>query len=321
VQEAFVGSAGPDPKVLAIVPTLDWGSARLARLIRSVEDLQGSDLLHLVVVVNTTSRYHAASSDAPDIAVRWTRLETGLNLGFAGSIVFASGLFPAAHVWALQDDLELDSGCLMALIGELESRADLGAVSPTVVTPAGIVPRATAGGILDADGRVASMLPTSDVGITTYKPDDDVDFIPSRGMLIRGEAWAAIGGMDPSFYPVGWTDVDLCARLRSRGWMTASSASATVQHAKAASTPQALGSITYRRNRELFRAKQEGALVQPTVHPDIPRELLETIAREASSLAFALSEQFGLRFAIRQVVRSWAKGITRLARRIGPTPR
>ncbi len=45
----------------------------------------------------------------------------------------------------------------------------------------------------------------------------DVAFIPATALAIQPAAWAAIGGFDPWYFLYN-EDVDLCLRLRARGW-------------------------------------------------------------------------------------------------------
>lgn len=45
----------------------------------------------------------------------------------------------------------------------------------------------------------------------------DVGFIPATALAIQPAAWAAVGGFDPWFFLYN-EDVDLCLRLRARGW-------------------------------------------------------------------------------------------------------
>lgn len=281
------------PEVLAIVPTLDVGAPRLARLLRSLEDLTVGASVRVVVVVNRGPDLPVAD-DGP---VRSTPprgatvVETGLNLGFAGSIDLAATMFDATHLWLLQDDLVVDPSCLTALLAALDRDPTLGAASPTRVDGSGTVLGRRAGGTLDATGDVAVFLPAEDVPLERYEPPTDLDFVMSRGLLIRAEAWRAVGGVDPRFYPVGWTDVDLCARLRDHGWTFATVAEATLQHEKGASTPRTLGRATFERNRELFRAKRDGATARPTVHPALSREALEVVAQSASALVLDLARR------------------------------
>ncbi|MDY7091441.1 MAG: glycosyltransferase family 2 protein [Acidobacteriota bacterium] len=53
-------------------------------------------------------------------------------------------------------------------------------------------------------------------------PDDarrarDVGFLPGAALVLRPEAWHAVGGFDPSFF-LYHEDVDLCQRLARAGW-------------------------------------------------------------------------------------------------------
>jgi GT2 family glycosyltransferase len=45
-----------------------------------------------------------------------------------------------------------------------------------------------------------------------------VDQPAAAAMLIRREAYNAIGGFDERFYPAWYEDVDFCCRLKSAGW-------------------------------------------------------------------------------------------------------
>ena len=288
-----MGSEGRrTPEVLAIVPTLDVGARRLARLLGSLDDLTGDASVRVVVVVNRGPDLPIADdgpvgSTPPRGA---TVVETGLNLGFAGSIDLAATMFDATHLWLLQDDLVVDPSCLSSLLAVLDRDPTLGAASPTMVDASGTVRRGHAGGVLDPDGDVV-VLPAADVALEEYTPPVDLDFVMSRGLLVRSEAWRAVGGVDPRFYPVGWTDVDLCARLREHGWAFAAIAQATLQHEKSASTSRILGRTTSERNRELFRAKRNGATERPAVHPALTREALEVVAQSASALVLDLTRR------------------------------
>jgi GT2 family glycosyltransferase len=295
--------AGPErsgPPILAVVPTIDVDSRRLWRLLESISDVDGSAQVELLVVVNTTTGHRVDLSLARShpLAARTTFVETGLNLGFAGSVRFAATLIDFSHIWLLQDDLVVHPSCLIALLAALDRQPALGAANPTVVTGRDIVRRHQAGGTIDAGGHVSALFPARDVPWERYRPRPDLDFIMSRGMLIRAEAWHAVGGTDERFYPVGFSDVDLSTRLRARGWGVCTEAEAKVLHTKGASTPRALNIVTLRRNSALYRAKIAGETDHPPVHPDIPREMLDSIAQSASSLAFDLSQRITIRFAL-----------------------
>lgn len=287
------GPASHPARIVGVVPTLDPGSPRLARLIAAIELLDGTAPDQVLVIANRGRDLPIRDADGTRTAgpfPPWVEvIETGLNLGFAGSIAFGAGLTSFTHLWLLQDDLEPQPTCLVGLLTALDGADGLGAVSPTAVDRNGTVERGRAGGRLGPDGRIDELLPAARVPLDRYVPDADPDFVMSRGLLMRAAAWQDIGGTDARFYPVGWTDVDLCIRLRAAGWTFATTASAVVRHTKAASTPRGLAAIAFDRNGALLSAKIAGAGARAPVHPDIPRELLEIVAQSASALVLELS--------------------------------
>jgi GT2 family glycosyltransferase len=51
-----------------------------------------------------------------------------------------------------------------------------------------------------------------------YTKPQDVDQPAGACLAVRRDAWASVGGFDERFFPVWFEDVDLCLRLRARGW-------------------------------------------------------------------------------------------------------
>ena len=45
----------------------------------------------------------------------------------------------------------------------------------------------------------------------------DVDWVAGAAMMVRRDAWEAVGGMDERYF-LAWGDVDFCLRLRRAGW-------------------------------------------------------------------------------------------------------
>jgi GT2 family glycosyltransferase len=54
-------------------------------------------------------------------------------------------------------------------------------------------------------------------------------------MLVRAEAYRAVGGFDPDFF-LYFEDVDLCKRLRAAGWGVASVGTSSAVHRESTST-------------------------------------------------------------------------------------
>jgi GT2 family glycosyltransferase len=57
----------------------------------------------------------------------------------------------------------------------------------------------------------------------------EVDWVSGACMMVRREAFAAVGGMDEQFF-LYWEDADLCRRLKQVGWLTYYNPAVSVTH-------------------------------------------------------------------------------------------
>lgn len=67
-----------------------------------------------------------------------------------------------------------------------------------------------------------------------YAHTREVSAVTAACMLIRREAFEAVGGLDAERLPVAFNDIDLCLRVRARGWRTIYAAHAVLHHLESA---------------------------------------------------------------------------------------
>lgn len=280
------------PDVIAIVPTLGFNDDRLSWCMRSLVAQETALRLSIVCVANGGN----PSSVLPPLTAL---LRPGLNLGWGGALRYARTRADAAFLWLVQDDMTLTPDCLDVLWDALVADPGLGAVSPVTVDDDGNVPAASVGGVL-ASGREARMiewLPPASVPPDQIVGLDRLDYVPSRGTLVRTTAWDAVGGADPQFYPVTWSDVDFCTALRAAGWEFSLVTDAVARHERRGSTPSAYGQFLFTRNNDRFAKKwgreRRAATPRPPLDAAIPRELLEDVARAAAGALGDLSVAYG----------------------------
>ena len=293
------------PEVVAIVPTLG-DTPRLRECVDSLRAGCGDHRLAILCVVNSSQTDPLQLPDATTELV-------GVNLGWAGGLQFGANLTTAPVLWLVQDDMTVEPTTLTTLIGALESESTLGVVGPIVVGEDGLVPVSSCGGMIAADGSVGPWLPLAACRPEELSGLDTLDYLPSRGMLVRRAAWDAVGGADPALYPAQFVDVDLCTRLRSGGYGFRLITAARIRHEGGGSTPRPFALFLNARNAETYAARwypgsapdadrfvdasrfrPDPAGVQPgPVHPDLDPELLRVVAQSATNTLTHLGRVYG----------------------------
>ena len=85
-----------------------------------------------------------------------------------------------------------------------------------------------------------------------------IDWVAGTCLLVRREAWEQVGGFDEG-YILYCADVDLCRRLRRRGWGVALAGSVRVTHLGGASFPSPeVRRDAYRRARGRYMRRHAG---------------------------------------------------------------
>ena len=159
------------------------------------------------------------------------------NLGFAAANNLAAAKAGGEALLLLNADAWLDAGALEQLAAKLSGRPDVGLVAPRLRYPDGrrqfswSPARGLVGEALQkgrnpfeaqawAHGSLVRWL-AQVVGPTWYT---------AACVLVRAEAFRAIGGFDESFF-MYFEDVDFCLRLEAAGWRLAQDPRAVVFHA------------------------------------------------------------------------------------------
>lgn len=190
-------------------------------------------------------------------------IQNDFNAGFAAGnnlgirCALASG---SDAIWVLNNDTVVDTGCLSAMLNELERDATVGAVGsvafdmahPTIVQLWG--------------GSHVDMV----LGVAPHirRPTElrALNMLSGVSALFRASALRQVGLFDERFF-LYWEDADLSFRLRSAGWRLAVAADARLWHHESASlggTASATRDQYYNRSLRLFYAKHSWLPGVPT---------------------------------------------------------
>jgi N-acetylglucosaminyl-diphospho-decaprenol L-rhamnosyltransferase len=168
----------------------------------------------------------------------------------------------------LNEDSELREGAATALLAALQADRRAGAAAPRLLDSAGRpvacawrfpgVGTALAGAVF-----LHRWLTVQSKGTATRR----VDWAQSSALMVRREAAAAVGYMDPSFF-VYYDECDFARRLAGAGWHSLFVPAATAVHHDQLSTDRAAGLpriVEFHRNRDLYMRKHHSLPAALTV--------------------------------------------------------
>jgi GT2 family glycosyltransferase len=161
------------------------------------------------------------------------------NLGFGGGCNLGAEVSKAGALFFLNPDARLKPGATAILVAALERDGTLAVAAPRVIDPTGESRAASAGfepglrstiGHFLGLGRIPGLrrffrpVYLAD-GLVRTRPD----WVSGAAMLVRKSAYDAVDGFDARIF-LYMEDVDLCRRLRQRGWGIAYEPDAVVEH-------------------------------------------------------------------------------------------
>lgn len=188
------------------------------------------------------------------------------NVGYGKANNLALRKTKSEHVLLLNPDTVTPKSTIKKMISYLESNKDVGLVTCRVETASGDLDRACRRGFPTPWRSITRMLYLDRVFPKTrlfgsynltFLPEDkinDIDSAVGAFMLIRRKALDQIGLFDEKFFMYG-EDIDLCYRLKKKGWRIVYNPTAKILHYKGVSTGIKDHSATMSKASRLHRAK------------------------------------------------------------------
>ncbi len=168
----------------------------------------------------------------------------------------------------LNEDSELRPGAAAALVAALDADLEAGAAGAQLLSPAG-EPQACAWRLPGVGTALAQALflhrwlVTQSGGRRTRR----VGWAQSAALLVRRDAAAAVGWLDPDFF-VYSDETDLCKRLGEAGRHTLHVPAAEAVHHEQLSSDRSSGRrriVEFHRNRDLYMRKHHGPVAAAVV--------------------------------------------------------
>ncbi|MCB0792806.1 MAG: glycosyltransferase family 2 protein [Flavobacteriales bacterium] len=164
------------------------------------------------------------------------RIDLGHNMGFAGGYNAALAQVDTTYVVLLNTDVEVRPGWIAPLRALLERDPRMAACQPKVLAlndPQRFEHAGAAGGMIDRNGypfcrgRIFE-LTEEDRG--QYDDEREVFWATGACMMLRMAAFREVGGFDASLF-AHMEEIDLCWRMRLRGWRIGFTSRSVIEHA------------------------------------------------------------------------------------------
>jgi GT2 family glycosyltransferase len=276
-------SSADKQSVRAAIAVLNWnGRAHLETYLPSVvEHCADEDRVVLIDNGSTDDSLAFVRSNFPSVFV----VENADNYGFAGG--YNRGLKALAKEidseWTvlLNSDVEVTAGWTDAVLAAMK-RGDWAAAQPTIrsyTDRESFEYAGAAGGYIDRDGFVfcaGRLFDTYERDTGQYAGDREVFWASGAALTIASSVWLEVGGLDEDFF-AHMEEIDLCWRLKNRGYKVGSTSSAVVYHLGGGTLNKSSAQKTYlnfRNNLYLLLKNRQGVLLPRLVF----RMLLDGVA-------------------------------------------
>jgi len=246
----------PSPRISILIPSAADSRFLTACLASLQRHLSRSLPVEVVVVLDGAG---AAAGDALREAAPNVRVATtAARLGLAGAGNLGRGLARGEFLVLLHDDAEIEPGWLEALVATVDARPDAGVVGSLVLDPDGSLQ--SAGMILWREGWTSPPWVGPAPSPSSFEGVRAVDYCGTCSLLVRASLWDAMGGLDDTFFPAYYVDVDVAMSSRRLGRSVLLQPASRVRHHRGASgTPRFRGFIASR-NRDAFLTKWDAEL-------------------------------------------------------------
>lgn len=238
--------SGTDPSILTVVLVAYNSAAVLGGAITSVPDD-----VRVIVVDNASADNSARVARDHGAEV----IDAGENLGFGTACNLGAKAAKTEFVLFLNPDARLLPNALDTLLAKADHTPKTVALGPLILDAQNQPETPRAATLLD---DVPAMMPT----IPTTP--SEVGFLSGACLLVRNEAFTAIGGFDEAIF-LYLEDDDLCYRLRKAGGTLMLVPEARVTHDQGTSSPPSTASLQLRNHHTMashvYLAKKHGLTV------------------------------------------------------------
>lgn len=209
-----------------------------ARLLECLEALRTHESRHdFVVSVCVNPDAMTPGPLLPGAVPEGIRVERpAANLGWGAGLSRLRTLADSEFFVWVQDDMVPEPGWLDALLDAADAHPNVGMFGALRVDDEGAVILHN-GGLARPPGSVDGWNETDTTVEATPSEVTVLEWVTSKGCLVRTAVFDEVGGPDPRLWPLNHVDKDFCVHVRCHGWDIALVPDSRLRHAQSQSSP------------------------------------------------------------------------------------
>lgn len=217
-----------------------------------------------VIVVDNDSQIDASAAMVRAEFPQLTLIETGGNLGFSAGNNIGLRAASGRYILFLNPDTVVQQGAFDILIDWMDAHPDVGACGPMLLNTDGTLQAScrafpSFGAGLFRNTILGRLFPNNPWSRGYLMQDfqhnqaQAVDWLSGSALMVRREALDQIGGGWDESYFMYCEDVDLCYRLKTKGWPRFYVPQATITHHIGKSSDWAMGAMIRRHHTAMLQ--------------------------------------------------------------------
>lgn len=215
------------------VVILNWNGEKFLRQFLPGVVAHSEGLADVVVIDNASSDNSLTilKSEFPSVKV----VVLDKNYGFAGGYNHGLRQVPNEYYVLLNSDVEVTPNWIEPVLRYMESVPRMVACQPKILDfhrKEWFEYAGAAGGYIDKDGYAfcaGRMFFEFEKDQGQYSRNEEIFWASGAAMFIRRDAWIEVGGLDEDFF-AHMEEIDLCWRLKNRGYKVGACRSSVVYH-------------------------------------------------------------------------------------------
>ncbi|MFN5620473.1 MAG: glycosyltransferase family 2 protein [Flavobacteriales bacterium] len=219
-------------KRVAVV-ILNWNGEKFLRQFLPGVVTHSESLADVVVIDNASSdnSLELLKKEFPSVKV----VVLDKNYGFAGGYNHGLRQVPNEYYVLLNSDVEVTPNWIAPVLSYMESVPRMVACQPKILDfhrKEWFEYAGAAGGFIDKDGYAfcaGRMFFEFEKDEGQYTRNEEIFWASGAAMFIRRDAWIEVGGLDEDFF-AHMEEIDLCWRLKNRGYKVGACRSSAVYH-------------------------------------------------------------------------------------------